>query len=117
MRRPASASNHDAALAYVTAHPDPSRITIAELIEGTGLKRATLYRAFEAHGGVYECLVSLRLETARELLASGLSCREVSKRCGFRTSSHFSKRFFASYGMTARSYQAQCLAERVSPMS
>ena len=112
MRTPAVQTHHKAALAYVASHPEPCLITVAELIEGTGLKRATLYRAFEANGGVNAFLISVRLEAARQLLASGLSCREASKRCGFKALSHFSKRFSARYGGTASSYQARCMADR-----
>ena len=117
MRRPAAQTHHDAALAYMAGHAEPHRITIAELIAGTGLPRTTLYRAFQAHGGVNEHLISVRLEASKELLASGMSCREAGKRCGFKAVSHFSRRFSAAYGVTARSYQAQRMGERTSPMS
>lgn len=117
MREPATRTNQQAALAYVAAHPEPYRLTVADLIDGTGLTRPTLYRAFAEHGGVNEFLTCMRLEQSRELLASGLSCKEVSKRCGFRSLSHFSHRFRSRYGLTATSYQAKHVSEYKQSMS
>ena len=110
-RSPAATLNSDVAWAFVVRHSAPCRLTVAELIAGTGLKRATLYRALAIYGGVHTFLMSVRLEAARSLLASGLPCKEVAKRCGFKSQAHFSRRFLADYGFHASDYQKRSRAE------
>lgn len=92
-------------LAYADSHVDPCTLTVAELIFALQLPRATLYRAFEPHGGVNEFLMGLRLEAARSLLASGLSCKKVSEMCGFKTQAHFSIRFLGRHGRRPRAFK------------
>ena len=111
MRRPRATSNYEVTLAFVAGHPDACRLTVAQLVGGTGLTRPTLYRALARHGGVNEFLMSIRLEAAKELLASHLTCKEVAKRCGFRTQAHFNHRFHTDVGVTPGNYQAQRRAE------
>ena len=82
-RKPLPERNRDEIAAYVAAHPEPCRITPAELMAATGMARATLYRAFKPDGGVIVYLTSVRLTAARALLAEGLTFDEVSRRCGF----------------------------------
>ena len=107
MRPPAATANYEAVLAFVAGHPEPCRLTVAELVRGTGLTRPTLYRAFERHGGVNEHLISIPFEAAKGLLSSGLACKEVAKRCGFKSQAHFSYRFHKNFGVTPGSYRAQ----------
>lgn len=90
-----------AARDYLRSHfAEP--VTIADLAGMMGLAESHLIRAFHREFGLppHAYQMRLRLATACELLASGLSVSTVAFECGFADQSHLSRNFKAVYGLT-----------------
>ena len=100
MRKTADRRNRGDVLAFVAAHPEPCRLTIAELIAGTELSRSTLYRALQSEGGVDVFLFGVRLKAAYDLIAAGTPLHELPRKCGFCNASHLTRRFKRHFGLT-----------------
>lgn len=73
------------------------------LARSLGTSRSTLYRVFEALGGVETFVREQRLARAHEMLASPKERRSVTEiafEVGFASSAHFSRAFRSRYGQT-----------------
>lgn len=73
------------------------------LARGLGTSRSTLYRAFEAVGGIEAFVREQRLGRAREMLANPQERRtitEIAFATGYASSAHFSRAFRSRYGYT-----------------
>lgn len=70
---------------------------------GLGVSRSTLYRAFEAAGGVVTSIQRRRLARAHTLLRRRQgrtpSVAQIAHECGFASESHFSRAFRERYDM------------------
>jgi len=92
---------------------DPTAIAAAH-----NISLRHLYGVFaNRHETPSEWIMLLRLEAARAELSSGTSnISATGQRWGFKTPSHFSRRFKAAYGMTPREWQlGLCRAPGLSP--
>lgn len=80
-------------------HPD---LTIESVAKAAGVSRTTLYRAFEARGGVLRHIQNRRLDRARAALRlrSGRNptIAEIAWRHGFASEAHFSRLFRKRFG-------------------
>jgi AraC-like DNA-binding protein len=82
--------------------------------------RATLYRAFAAHGeGVAERIREARLTLARNMIESGRHARltlgDIAFRCGFLDQSAFNRMFRRRHGVTPG--QARAMVEQAALLS
>ncbi|MDN6860910.1 AraC family transcriptional regulator [Pseudomonas sp. CAN2814] len=80
-----------------------SRLYIADVAEQCGLSRSHFSRAFKQATGLAprEWALRLRIDRARELLASGdAPISQVSQECGFADQSHFCRSFRKLVGCT-----------------
>ncbi len=78
-------------------------LTPDKLAVALGVSRRTLYRTFEAVGGVHDYLLSRRLERVRHELVDENNQQRVSQiagKYGFSRSDSFSRIFKAHYGVT-----------------
>ena len=98
------------------SRPDLDSTTIALEV---GCSRATLYRAFAAHGmTVMDSLRELRLDRAREGIERSPhgSIGALAMACGFTDPSAFGKQFKARFGMQPREWRVASLAHlRLKP--
>lgn len=97
-------------LALNYARPD---IDSAAIVDEIGCSRATLYRAFAAHGvTVMDTLRELRLERARESIERTPhgNIGAIAIACGFADLSAFGKQFKTRFGMTPREWRTASLA-------
>ena len=72
-----------------------------QIARGVGLSRASLYRLFEAEGGVANHIRDERLQVAYRLMLRSDEIRRVGEigfELGFKTEAHFSRAFRAKYG-------------------
>ena len=82
--------------------------SIAQLARMAGINEKKLKSGFKQVFGapVFEYFRNYRLETARELLASGImNVTEVGIYIGYQSLSHFSEEFRKKYGMTPKKFQ------------
>lgn len=96
-----------AALRLIDRECGDPNVTPEQVAFALGCSRATLYRAFAAHGAdVAAALWQARLERARRILGSceaiGLQISEVAALSGFRDMPSFTRMFKRRYGMTPR---------------
>lgn len=82
------------------------KITFSMLTERFSVSSTTLKKLFKKNlsCGAMEYLNELRIERGKELLREGVSCTEISQRCGFCSIHHFSKNFKESLGMSPTEY-------------
>ncbi|MBT8178594.1 MAG: response regulator [Eudoraea sp.] len=83
------------------AHLSDEEFGIAQLCEVLGMSRSQLYRKFAAltDMSVYQFIITLRLEKAKELLATThLNVSEVAYDTGFKNPAHFSRAFSEKFG-------------------
>lgn len=94
---------------YLIAHLD-SNPGLDELANISGVDRFRLSRQFKSAFGQspHAYLVRLRLRTARQLLASGISPSMVALQTGFADQSHLGRWFRRAYRMSPASYQKHC---------
>ena len=70
------------------------------------MSRATLYRAFEALGGVSEWLQTRRLQQVRRLLTdTAAPVAEAGRLAGFANPSHLTVAFQARFGLTPSAFR------------
>jgi AraC-like DNA-binding protein len=77
--------------------------SIGELAKELGLSQAKLKRDFKrAHGmAVHEYIITRKMDYARKRIAEeGLSVKEASYLCGYKSQSHFTQAFARRYGYT-----------------
>lgn len=88
--------------------PDP-RFGPAALVELSGLSRATLYRLFQAQGGLAQVIQRRRLDRVRLALADAADQRPfaaIAQAAGFASDSHCSRLFFDAFGKRPGEYRA-----------
>ena len=89
------------------------KLTLAELAAAAHISEKECERCFQRqiHMLPFAYLLELRLENARRLLAFGSEgITEIGARCGFASSSYFSKCFREKYNLSPRAYRQ--LAQR-----
>lgn len=100
------------ALRYIELNYSRPDLDPTEIARGLGCSRATLYRAFAAHGGtVMDSLRELRLDRARSSI-EGSPQRNISSlamACGFVDASTFGRQFKARFGMQATEWREAAL--------
>lgn len=85
-----------------------SALSISDIGQACGMSTRNVARVFkQATGGsIGDFIARCRIDLAKELLESdNFRIKEVSWRCGFRSSSAFSAAFRAATGMTPRDYK------------
>ena len=85
----------------LVAHLSDEEFGIVQLCEALGMSRSQLYRKFSALNdmSVNQFLIALRLEKAKELLATThLNVSEVAYDTGFKNPAHFSRVFSEKFG-------------------
>lgn len=82
------------------------KITFSMITERFSISSTTLKKLFKKNMncGAMEYLNELRIAKSKVLLREGLSCTEISQRCGFCSIHHFSKNFKESLGMSPTEY-------------
>jgi AraC-like DNA-binding protein len=95
-------------------------VPTAVLAATSGLTESHLVRAYHLHYGLppHAYHLRLRLASACELLASGLSVSETAYECGFADQSHLSRKFKEVYRLTPAAWAravADARPRRVSP--
>ena len=83
-------------------------ICVADLADAGFVSLRECYRIFknQLHCSPLEYIISYRLQMAGERLRQGnASITEIAQGCGFGTSSHFGRIFFAHYGCTPSQYR------------
>ena len=91
--------------AFLQAHYQQN-ITLEELAQQVHLSRAYLIRAFRQTTGIppYTYLLQLRIEQAKQLLATGLPVAYVAQEVGFTDQSHLTRHFKSFTGLTPKQY-------------
>ncbi|WP_054177501.1 AraC family transcriptional regulator [Trabulsiella odontotermitis] len=94
---------------YLIAHLDTNP-GLDELASISGVDRFRLSRQFKSAFGQspHAYLVRLRLRTARQLLASGISPSMVALQTGFADQSHLGRWFRRAYRLSPAAYQKYC---------
>ncbi|MBB3982757.1 AraC family transcriptional regulator [Sphingobium fontiphilum] len=85
-----------------------SALSISDIGRACGMSTRNVARVFKQATGVSigDFIARCRIDLAKDMLASDeLRIKEVSWRCGFRSSSAFSAAFRAATGMTPRDYR------------
>jgi AraC family transcriptional regulator len=98
---------------YVEAHL-PADIGLEDLARVVGLSRFHLIRTFKATTGMtpYHYLLTRRIERACVLLREGrLTIEAVARKVGFRSASHFIRRFRQLNGTTPSAYAREMGAD------
>lgn len=82
-------------------------VRLEEVAAAVGLDKYRALRSFTAAFGLtpMRYLTSLRVESAREALASGASCAEAALAAGFSDQAHLTRAFKERLGMTPGFYQ------------
>ncbi len=91
-----------AAKEFVDSRLSDQSLNVSELVEGLGVSRATLFRAFGSSGGVGLYIKHRRLKLAREALFVRVGHRpsigEIAHAHGFSGTAYFSRAFKQRYG-------------------
>lgn len=97
---------------YIHAHAT-SAVSLSELADVAGLSRYYLVRQFaRAYGAPpHAYQLHLRIDSARRLLASGVSAPRVALQTGFFDQSHFGRHFRRIVGTTPGRYRANAQAQ------
>jgi AraC-like DNA-binding protein len=97
-------ARREAMRAYIERHLHDPALGIASLCQGFGASRATIYRDFEALGGIAEYVMKRRLERALADLADCQPSRgavtAIAESWGFESLQHFSRRFKEQFGIS-----------------
>ncbi len=92
-----------------------NRVTVDQLLTVLNVSRATLERRFRHYLGrsPAEEILRVRLDTARDLLTSSeQTIPQIALACGFKTPSHFSRRFREVYDTPPGQYRQSILSSR-----
>ncbi|WP_050478312.1 helix-turn-helix transcriptional regulator [Herbaspirillum rhizosphaerae] len=94
---------------YIKDRLDQESLTPAAIQAAFQLSRPTLYRLFEAEGGLMEYIRNCRLrEAAAEMIVSPqCTIMDIAYGAGFNSASDFCRAFRRAYGMTPRHFR-QC---------
>ncbi len=103
-------SLYHAARMMIERNVDNPRLGADFLARTLNCSRATLYRAFSAHGlAVNEHITELRLQRAHDLMLLGdenLSIAAISLKCGLLDTGNFSRRFRQRFGYSPTTLRA-----------
>jgi AraC-like DNA-binding protein len=82
-------------------------ISLEDTAAACGLSRSHFIRAFRQTTGVtpHRWLLDLRIERAKQLLASAMTIAEIASACGFADQSHMSRVFHKSVGTTPTAWR------------
>ncbi|WP_430387867.1 helix-turn-helix domain-containing protein [Dyella sp. 20L07] len=93
--------------------------SVQDIINETGISRASLYRLFEAQGGVARFIQLRRLQQLRERLDDrafdGQSLAELASILGFSGESHASRLFKQAFGMAPGAYRTASIRGAQNP--
>lgn len=95
-------------------------VSLDEIAEQVSLARSTCCREFKRQMGctIFEHLLNVRLqEASRLLLTSNANITEISIRCGFASSSYFTKEFRRKTGLSPSAYRKEKLKNRAEILS
>lgn len=81
-------------------------LTLEQLEDVTGKTKFQIIRSFKAQFGVtpHQFMLLVKTRKAKQLLAEGKSCVDISLACGFYDQSHFSRNFKRVFGVTPMNY-------------
>lgn len=117
LRAAAQAPDSDIALAirrYIDTHLADADLGVERVMRDFGVSRATLYRLFQAYGGVVGYIRRGRLQRALLELRAGAPGQPVhigaiARRWGFGSDASFARAFRAVYGITPSEARAAVL--------
>ena len=104
-----NASNRLRAVLFIEAHIARPGLDVGAIVAGVGMSRSVLYRAFEDVGGVEREIGRRRVARFRSALMRPGELRSTERLAlahGFRSPSHCSRLFKATYGFTPGAYRA-----------
>jgi AraC-like DNA-binding protein len=104
-RPPLESSLLRQACRYIELHLKEPGLSATDLCAAMKVSRASLYRMFEAYGGVSNHIRERRLARIHAVLAQGRgrqSLARIAEDHGFENSAHFSRAFRHQYGYCAR---------------
>ncbi len=114
MRAAVRTSLRSAVLDYLERNLDAENLSPARIAARFHVSRATLYRLFEADGGIARLIQTLRLERAFDLLSRStprrLRIADVMDRIGWSDAAHFSHAFKARFGLSPRDLRGLALS-------
>lgn len=89
----------------ITAHTH-GPLRLEDLAAGSGYSKEYLAKRFRQEVGmpISEYMLQARMEEAKTLLSSGMSCGDVAHTLGFSSQSHFINRFKSVTGITPKQY-------------
>ena len=87
---------------FISRHLLAPDLNVATIARACAVSRATLYRAFDNHGGVAAQIQRMRLDRAREALRSRFNgvptITGIAFDYGFSSQGHFSRAYRARFG-------------------
>lgn len=93
--------------------------SVKDIVSATGIARASLYRLFEAQGGVVKFMQQRRLQHLRERLDNRAfdshPLAELAPQSGFAGESHASRLFKQAFGVAPGAYRAACMRSTKTP--
>lgn len=109
----------EAAQRLIDARLQDRDFSVHEITRETGVSRASLYRLFEAQGGVARFIQLRRLQHLRDRLDDrafdGVSLAELAPTSGFSGESHASRLFKQAFGITPGAYRAASIQGAQTP--
>ena len=77
------------------------KLTVEQIARHCGVCRTTLKNVFSRYTG-HGCIAhfeEMKLNRAKDYLLTGTTCAEIAAKLGFSSQAHFSKRFYAHFGV------------------
>jgi AraC-like DNA-binding protein len=101
-RNAARAAMYGQAREYIRAHLDDAELSAEKVLRALQLPRHTVYRLFEAEGGIASFIWKSRLQAAAQDIANQpyAALKDIAYGTGFNSASAFSRMFRREYGMT-----------------
>jgi len=100
----------DAARRLIEANLGKPNFSVQDILDATGMSRASLYRLFESQGGVARYIQKCRLQQLRSRLDDrafdGLALAELAPALGFSGESHAGRLFKQAFGVSPGVYRA-----------
>jgi len=98
------------ARSYIRRNLNAPELSVEELCQELGLSRSSLYRLFEAQGGVVQYIRSCRLFDAHRAFEAGQDLRrihEIAAESGFHDPAAFSRAFKRKFGYSPSEVRSQ----------
>jgi AraC-like DNA-binding protein len=109
----------EAARRLIDARLADRNFTVQDITRETGVSRASLYRLFEARGGVQHVIQLRRLQHLRDRLDDRafdhLPLAELAPASGFSSESHAGRLFKQAFGIAPGAYRAASIRGAQSP--